>query len=163
MIDTRDTLLAIIERLCEICRCTHRRSLPFQVGTMIEVPAAAITIEDLLDHVDSVSVGLNDLTQYLLAADRDARRQYIYYMDLHAELADRFEFPDTAGEDLRATPKSNFAKKEGRKKPVETTWTPCTRIRSRNSWSSTDPILFPRRARLTTIHSSATYVELTQR
>ena len=38
---------------------------------MIEVPAAALLVDDILPHVDSLSIGLNDLTQYLLAADRD--------------------------------------------------------------------------------------------
>ncbi len=41
------------------------------IGMMLEVPAAAITIEYMLEHVDFVSVGTNDLVQYLMAADRD--------------------------------------------------------------------------------------------
>ena len=46
-------------------------ALPFRLGTMVEVPSAALLIDDIIGHIDSVSVGLNDLTQYLLAADRD--------------------------------------------------------------------------------------------
>ena len=38
---------------------------------MLEVPAAAISINDMLPHVDFVSIGSNDLVQYLMAADRD--------------------------------------------------------------------------------------------
>ena len=38
---------------------------------MLEVPAAAISIETLLEDVDFVSIGSNDLVQYLMAADRD--------------------------------------------------------------------------------------------
>lgn len=71
MIDTIDTLEAITTRLCEICECRTREELPFGIATMIEVPAAAMMIEDVLPKVDAVSIGLNDLTQYLLAADRD--------------------------------------------------------------------------------------------
>lgn len=41
------------------------------VGMMIEVPAAAICIDMLLEAVDFVSIGSNDLVQYLMAADRD--------------------------------------------------------------------------------------------
>ncbi len=38
---------------------------------MLEVPAAAISIDSMLDLVDFVSIGSNDLVQYLMAADRD--------------------------------------------------------------------------------------------
>ena len=51
-----------------------RRSKPcveIPVGMMLEVPAAAISINDMLPHVDFVSIGSNDLVQYLMAADRD--------------------------------------------------------------------------------------------
>ena len=41
------------------------------LGVMLEVPAAALCVEDLLEEVDFVSIGSNDLTQYLMAADRD--------------------------------------------------------------------------------------------
>jgi phosphotransferase system enzyme I (PtsI) len=41
------------------------------LGMMLEVPAAAISIADMLPLVDFVSVGSNDLVQYLMAADRD--------------------------------------------------------------------------------------------
>jgi phosphotransferase system enzyme I (PtsI) len=41
------------------------------IGLMLEVPAAAVSIKSLLDVVDFVSIGSNDLVQYLMAADRD--------------------------------------------------------------------------------------------
>ena len=41
------------------------------LGMMLEVPAAAITIDSMLEAVDFVSIGSNDLIQYLMAADRD--------------------------------------------------------------------------------------------
>ena len=41
------------------------------IGMMLEVPAAAISIDLMLDMVDFVSIGSNDLVQYLMAADRD--------------------------------------------------------------------------------------------
>ena len=45
------------------------REIP--IGMMLEVPAAAVTIRMMLDQVDFVSIGSNDLVQYLMAADRD--------------------------------------------------------------------------------------------
>ena len=44
------------------------------IGLMVEVPAAAISIRTLLEVVDFVSIGSNDLVQYLMAADRDNPR-----------------------------------------------------------------------------------------
>src|SRR3954452_9918145 len=52
-----------------------RSGVPFgddmPIGVMIEVPAAALCIDELLDEVDFASIGSNDLVQYLMAADRD--------------------------------------------------------------------------------------------
>ncbi|PXY31645.1 phosphoenolpyruvate--protein phosphotransferase [Prauserella muralis] len=41
-----------------------------RAGVMIEVPAAALTAREVLDAVDFVSIGTNDLAQYTFAADR---------------------------------------------------------------------------------------------
>jgi phosphoenolpyruvate-protein phosphotransferase len=71
MLDTLDTLEATIERLCRAAGYASREQFPFRLGAMIEVPAAALLVEEILPKVDSVSIGLNDLTQYMLAADRD--------------------------------------------------------------------------------------------
>lgn len=41
-----------------------------EIGCMIETPASAFIIEDLLDLIDFISIGSNDLIQYALAVDR---------------------------------------------------------------------------------------------
>jgi phosphoenolpyruvate-protein phosphotransferase len=50
-------------------RVPFAENVPF--GVMVEVPAAALCIDDLLSEVDFVSIGSNDLLQYVMAADRD--------------------------------------------------------------------------------------------
>lgn len=54
-----------------------------RVGVMIEVPAAVWQAEALARRVDFLSVGTNDLTQYLLAVDRNNSRVGEIYDDLH--------------------------------------------------------------------------------
>jgi phosphotransferase system enzyme I (PtsI) len=48
-----------------------KRHTEVPIGLMLEVPAAAVCIDSLMREVDFVSIGSNDLVQYLMAADRD--------------------------------------------------------------------------------------------
>ena len=50
------------------------RSVMPRIGIMLEVPAMLYQLDDVAKRVDFVSVGSNDLTQYLLAVDRNNPR-----------------------------------------------------------------------------------------
>ena len=60
----------------------HGRAPPtsIKLGAMLEVPSLLWQLEEIASHVDFLSVGSNDLMQYLYAADRDNKR-----------VADRFD------------------------------------------------------------------------
>ncbi len=53
------------------------------VGAMIEIPSAALMARTLAKEVDFLSLGTNDLVQYVLAADREDESMAPYYQPLH--------------------------------------------------------------------------------
>jgi pyruvate,water dikinase len=55
-----------------------------QVGLMIEIPAAALIIDEFIkEGIDFISFGTNDLTQFTLAIDRDNERIAALYDERH--------------------------------------------------------------------------------
>jgi phosphotransferase system enzyme I (PtsP) len=56
---------------------------PPRIGVMIEVPSAVYQIEYIAAMVDFLSIGTNDLTQYILAIDRNNERVAARYDALH--------------------------------------------------------------------------------
>lgn len=62
---------AMVHRACRRLHAEGKETTQVPIGLMLEVPAAAVSIDALLDVVDFVSIGSNDLVQYLMAADRD--------------------------------------------------------------------------------------------
>ena len=57
-----------------------------QIGIMVEVPSVALMIRDFAEHVDFFSIGTNDLTQYLMAADRNMVEMEKYFTLYHPAL-----------------------------------------------------------------------------
>ena len=56
---------------------------PLQLGAMIEIPAAALTLKVFLKYFDFLSIGTNDLIQYTLAIDRADESVAHLYDPLH--------------------------------------------------------------------------------
>lgn len=53
------------------------------IGALVETPSAVFSIGDVLRYADFVSIGTNDLTQFILAADRNALATIDDYTALH--------------------------------------------------------------------------------
>ncbi|MEW8220097.1 MAG: phosphoenolpyruvate--protein phosphotransferase, partial [Candidatus Thiodiazotropha taylori] len=77
-----DAMLLIQRAHDELLEEGYQVKMP-QVGVMIEVPAAVYQVEALAQRIDFLSVGTNDLTQYLLAVDRNNAHVAEIYNDLH--------------------------------------------------------------------------------
>ncbi|NND70041.1 MAG: phosphoenolpyruvate--protein phosphotransferase [Rhodothermales bacterium] len=79
-----EEFLQVLDRQKALLR---KRGIAFSdsipVGTMIEVPAAALMAGAISDMVDFVSIGSNDLTQYVLAVDRGNDLVAEKYQELH--------------------------------------------------------------------------------
>ena len=56
---------------------------PPEIGVMIEVPSAVFQAREIARKVDFLAVGSNDLTQYMLAVDRNNPRVADLYQDIH--------------------------------------------------------------------------------
>lgn len=90
MISSREEVLAVRKLLQRAVRDVrgqgHETADAIPLGAMIEVPAAAIALPGFIAAIDFVSIGTNDLVQYLLAADRNNEALGELYSPLHPAL-----------------------------------------------------------------------------
>ena len=72
--------------------------VPYLVGTMIEIPRAALTAGDIAEHAEFFSFGTNDLTQTAYGVSRDDAGKFIpIYLDQEIYPADPFAQLDVEG------------------------------------------------------------------
>lgn len=87
MVSGREEMVAVRRLLKRVIRdlrsAGHEIAEQIPLGAMIEVPAAAIALPGFIGTIDFVSVGTNDLVQYLLAADRNNEALADLYSPLH--------------------------------------------------------------------------------
>ena len=77
-------MAAELERLRHLCENTVAKvqsemkvSFEYLIGTMIELPRAAVTADEIAEHADFFSFGTNDLTQTVLGLSRDDSGRFL--------------------------------------------------------------------------------------
>lgn len=87
MISSMEEILWIKEELTIIKQSLRNEKIPFDekipLGIMLEVPSIMFIIDQCCEEIDFFSIGSNDLTQYLLAVDRDNEKVTKHYNSLN--------------------------------------------------------------------------------
>ena len=105
MVTTVSEIRTSREILARAARRLHRRNIPIPIalpplGSMIEVPGAALAADALAQVSDFFAIGSNDLTMYTLAIDRGDERVAHLYNPLHPGVLRLIQFAVAAA--LRA-------------------------------------------------------------
>lgn len=87
MISGMEEILWVKEKLAEAKQQLRSEQIPFDeripLGIMLEVPSVMFIIDQCCEEIDFFSIGSNDLTQYLLAVDRDNAKVTRHYNSLN--------------------------------------------------------------------------------
>jgi phosphoenolpyruvate-protein phosphotransferase len=114
MVTLPEDVVAVKEYLTQLGLELQISSLP-RLGAMIETPAAALSAREIAKHVDFLSFGTNDLTQYAFAADRDNTAVERYFNDAADVI---FRLLQTALDDAPDVPNSVCGELAGRPEHV---------------------------------------------
>lgn len=89
---------AIISRVAEEVFAEHNDRFDFMIGTMIEVPRAAVTANEIAEVAEFFSFGTNDLTQMTLGFSRDDIGKFLpIYLEKGILKQDPFQVLDVKG------------------------------------------------------------------
>ena len=89
---------AVIERAAEAVMGVMGERIPYLIGTMIELPRAALTADEIATSADFFSFGTNDLTQTTMGLSRDDSGRFLpQYLEGGLFTDDPFQTIDTRG------------------------------------------------------------------
>lgn len=96
MISSMEEILWVKEKLAEAKQQLRAAQVPFDekipLGIMLEVPSVMFIIDQCCEEIDFFSIGSNDLTQYLLAVDRDNAKVTRHYNSLNPAFLRALDF-----------------------------------------------------------------------
>src|SRR5262249_35089898 len=70
-------LRMMAEKICQEVLAEAKTQAAYQIGTMIEIPRAALTADAIAHEADFFSFGTNDLTQMTLGISRDDSNRFL--------------------------------------------------------------------------------------
>jgi pyruvate,orthophosphate dikinase len=87
-----------VERVCQEVLAKSKVKVEYKIGTMIEVPRAALTADEVAQYADFFSFGTNDLTQMTFGYSRDDVASFVpEYIEREILPNDPFQVLDQTG------------------------------------------------------------------
>ena len=88
----------VVEKAAQEVLAKYKASIDYKIGTMIEIPRAAITADEIAQEAEFFSFGTNDLTQTALGMSRDDAGKFLrYYVEHEIYTFDPFQRIDEGG------------------------------------------------------------------
>lgn len=101
LVASREEIAIIKKQLKEAIQSIFRKEqlvLPFDIGTMIEIPRACLTADEIAEEAQFFSFGTNDLTQLTFGFSRDDANKFLYaYQEQKILPKDPFQSIDQKG------------------------------------------------------------------